>query len=315
MQELLLHVFHAIEQTNIRYCVLRGYEELEEIEDGGDVDLLVQADQLDRLKEALAQLGFVMLPVWGHAPHLFFVAYDQSTDRWLKLDVVSTLAFGKPIHAIETDLARTCLEHRRHREPTFVLSPEDELLTLLLHCVLDKGMFAPHRCVRIRALRHEVADEGYLSEQLHAFWSPEMSWPRLAALIDGENWVDLLADRSAVAAWLMRGQQLGVLGRRFGRRLLRKLDRVAGALQPRSLIVALLAPDGGGKTTLATELTRRFYLPSRYIYMGSNVEASTVGLSTTRWFQARSKRPNKASQMPVWAIVRGLRFLNNLAEQ
>src|SRR5262249_5451072 len=197
----------------------------------------------------------------------------------------------------------------------FVLSPEDELLTLLLHCVLDKGMFAPHRCVRIRALRHEVADEGYLSEQLHAFWSPEMSWPRLAALIDGENWVDLLADRSAVAAWLMRGQQLGVLGRRFGRRLLRKLDRVAGALQPRSLTVALLAPDGGGKTTLATELTRRFYLPSRYIYMGSNVEASTVGLSTTRWIQARSKRPNKASQMPVWAIVRGLRFLNNLAEQ
>ena len=74
MQELLLHVFHTIEQANICYCVLRGYEELEEIEDGGDVDLLVQADQLDRFREVLARLDFVRLPVWGHAPHHFFSA-------------------------------------------------------------------------------------------------------------------------------------------------------------------------------------------------------------------------------------------------
>src|SRR5215217_3176802 len=126
MQELLLHVFHAIDQANIRYCVLRGYEELEEIEDGGDVDLLVQADQLDLFREALAGLEFVLLPVWGHAPHLFFVAYDQSADRWLKLDIVTAIAFGNPIHATQTSLADTCLDRRRRREPTFVLSAEDE---------------------------------------------------------------------------------------------------------------------------------------------------------------------------------------------
>jgi len=315
MQELLLHVFHTIEQANIRYCVLRGFEELEEIEDGGDVDLLVQADQLDLFRDVLARLEFVMLPVWGHAPHLFFVAYDQSADRWLKLDVVTRVAFGKPIHAIETNLASNYIERRRRREPTFVLSAEDELLTLLLHCALDKGMFAPHRRARIQALRHEVADTRYLAEQLRAFWSPEMSWQHLAELIDGERWADLLAERAAVAAWLARGQQLGVLGRRFGRRLLRKLDRFAGAVQPRSLTVALLAPDGGGKTTLATELARRFFLPSCYIYMGSNIEASTVGLPTTRWILARSKRPKQAGQMPAWALARCLRFVNNIAEQ
>jgi thymidylate kinase len=315
MQELLLHVFHSIEQANIRYCVLRGYEELDEIEDGGDVDLLVQADQIERFRGVLAQLEFVMLPVWGHSPHMFFVAYDQSADRWLKLDVVTSVAFGKPIHAIETNLASSCLERRTRREPTFVPSPEDELLTLLLHCLLDKAAFAPNRRARIQALRNEVADERYLSEQLHAHWSPEMHWQRLASLIDREAWKELLAERGAVAAWLARGQQLGVLGRRFGRRMLRKLDRIAGALQPRSLTVALLAPDGGGKTTLATELARRFYLPSRYIYMGSNLEASTVGLPTTRWIQSRSTRPKKTSQLPAWALARGLRFVNNLAEQ
>ena len=149
MQELLLHVFHTIEQANIRYCVLRGYEELDEIEDGGDVDLLVQADQIERFREVLGRLEFVMLPVWGHAPHRFFVGYDQSADRWLKLDVVTTVAFGKPIHAIETNLASSCLDRRYRREPTFVPSPEDELLTLLLHCLLDKAAFAPNRRARI----------------------------------------------------------------------------------------------------------------------------------------------------------------------
>src|SRR6185295_5694541 len=125
-------------------------------------------------------------------------------------------------------------------------------------------------------------------------------------------WADLLSERAAVAAWLAHGQQLGVLGRRFGQRLLRKLDWFAGALQPRSLTVALLAPDGGGKTTLATELARRFFLPSRYIYMGTNLDASTIDLPTTRWIQKQSRLPKHGRQIPIWLIARGLRFVNNL---
>ena len=143
-----------------------------------------------------------------------------------------------------------------------------------------------------------------------------MSWQRLAALIDGAYWADLLAERSAdreMAGAAAAACACWAAG--FGRRALRKLDRIAGALQPRSLTVALLAPDGGGKTTLATELAQTFYLPSRYIYMGSNIEASTVGLPTTRWIQSRSKRPKSARQLPAWALARGLRFVNNLAEQ
>ncbi|HNP70113.1 MAG TPA: hypothetical protein PKK15_03350, partial [Kouleothrix sp.] len=101
------------------------------------------------------------------------------------------------------------------------------------------------------------------------------------------------------------------LRRRLAGRTLRKLDRVAGMLQPRSLTVALLAPDGGGKTTLATELARRFFLPSRYIYMGTNIEASTIGLPTTRWIHEQSRRASK----PLRLLARGLRFPNNVAEQ
>src|SRR5260370_1412596 len=109
MQELLLHVFEHLEQADIQYCLLRGYEELDQLENSGDVDLLVHADQIERFRAILARLEFVTLPSWGHAPHQFSVAYDQGTDRWLKLDVVTTVAYGKPIQAIHTDLAANCM--------------------------------------------------------------------------------------------------------------------------------------------------------------------------------------------------------------
>src|SRR5690349_16254220 len=100
MQELLGRVFENLNRGNIQYCLLRGYEELDEIENDGDVDLLVQSTQIDQVNTILTQLDFVRLPAWGREPHQFFVAYDPANDRWLKLDLVTIVAFGNPIHAI-----------------------------------------------------------------------------------------------------------------------------------------------------------------------------------------------------------------------
>ena len=315
MHPLLLRVFERLEQANICYCLLRGYEELETALDGGDVDMLVQGSDVERMHALLSQIGFAYLPSWGRGPHQFFVAYDEQTDRWLKLDVVTSVTYGKPIPSIETDLAIGCLARRQRRGPTFVPAPEDELVALLLHCMLDKGDFPANRSRRLTELRHEVNDSRYLTEQLHKYWSPAMTWPRMDDVFAREAWRELLADRPAVVRHLTRGQSLRVAARSIGGRVLRKLDRVAGMVQPRALTVALLALDGGGKTTLANQLTKTFYLPSRYIYMGTNIEASTVGLPTTRWIQAHSRRPSGAARMPAWVAARSLRFVNNMVEQ
>jgi len=315
MHTVLLHVFEQLEQEQITYCLLRGYEELETVGDTDDIDFLVQEQSLGRLQSVLKQLNFVQLPVWGYAPHHFFVMYDEASDRWLKLDVVTRVTYGKSIPSLHTDLAVGCLSRRRRRGLTFVPAPEDELVTLLLHCLLDKGDFARHRLQRIQELRHEIADEAYLDKLLRIVWAPHMTWARLAAMIDSASWPALLAMRPALAKRLARGRRLPVLVRQLSGQVLRKLDRVAGMLQPRSLTVALLAPDGGGKTTLATELSKRFFLPSRYIYMGTNIEASTVGLPTTRWIQSQSRRPSNMRRLPLWLIARGLRFPNNVLEQ
>lgn len=311
MHPLLLRVFAEFERADIRYCVVRGYEELATLDDSGDVDVLVQAVQLHTLKNVLAQLQFVRLPRWGYEPHQFFVAYDETTDRWIKLDIVSEIVYGNPLPIFETQLADGCLTRRIHCGPTYVPAPEDELVTLLLHCLLDKGAFAPHRLQRIQALRQEVRDEALLNRLLRTCWSPDMTWSRLASMIDSEAWPALLSEVRGITKHIQHQRRRSVLQRRMRGRILRKADRVAGLVQPRSLTVALLAPDGGGKTTLATELARRFFLPSRYIYMGTNIDASTVGLPTTRWLQTQSRQAAK----PLRLLARGLRFPNNVAEQ
>lgn len=268
MNNLLQRVFKSLEQKNIQYCLVRDHDGLDRFANRVEVDLLVQDIQLAQLSHLLAELGFARLPSRGYAPHHFFVAYDKDADRWLKIDVVTEIAYGKPVRALRTALAIGCLGNRRRCGSAFVPAPEDELVMLLLHCVLDKGDFAPSRRQRLKALRYQVTDGDYLRALLAMYWSPTMSWPQIAALIEAEDWPALLAERAAVGARLASRDPIGTLGRQMRDRALRKLNGWAGLLRPRVPTVALLAPDGAGKTTLAAGIQDSFYFPVRSMYMG-----------------------------------------------
>lgn len=50
----------------------------------------------------------------------------------------------------------------------------------------------------------------------------------------------------------------------------------------RKLTVALIGPDGAGKSTVAHNLIQKSPLPIKYIYMGVNLESSNMVLPTTR---------------------------------
>jgi thymidylate kinase len=56
--------------------------------------------------------------------------------------------------------------------------------------------------------------------------------------------------------------------------------------------VALIGPDGAGKTTIARMLEERSQLPLKYIYMGVNIEASNFALPTSRLFEYLRGRQN-----------------------
>ena len=46
--------------------------------------------------------------------------------------------------------------------------------------------------------------------------------------------------------------------------------------------VALIGPDGAGKTTVARMIEKSFPVPIKYLYMGVSVESSNIALPTTR---------------------------------
>lgn len=313
--DLLTAIFALLELEKINYALLRGYDELSQPGDK-EVDLLVAATHLPRLRELLSAAGCAALPAWGHAPHHFFLAYSPVAGEWLKLDVVTELRYGKPVRHLAVDLAQSCLQHRQARPPLYVLAPEDEFLTLVLHCLLDKADFRETRRRRLTALCDQIAgDEARrrrLERHVQDYLAPCLTWPQLSQAAATADWQALLSARRLLARQLWRKQPAAALGRKLSSQLLRRLRFVLHALRQPGISVALLAPDGAGKSTLAAALQRDFGLRAELLYMGTNVKASTVGLCTTRWLHRRQKATHSAGLRLLLKLVG---FANRVLEQ
>jgi len=268
MRTILMEVFNELQRIDVAYCLMRDADRLDQLAGGGEVDLLVESGQFVALRHSLKRLGFVRVPDRGYAPHHFFILYDQTSDGWLKLDVTTEVAFGRPVKNLRTDLAANCIRNRRPSGPTYIPMPEDEFVTLLLHCVLDKERFEPHRQMRLQALRYQIADEEYVAALLQTYWSPDTTWLRLAAQIDSGQWARLLAERPHIVSHLMRRDPVGARVRLVHNRLLRQLSRWNALLRPGVPTVALLGPDGAGKSTLAHSIQDTSYFPASQVYMG-----------------------------------------------
>jgi thymidylate kinase len=67
--------------------------------------------------------------------------------------------------------------------------------------------------------------------------------------------------------------------------------------------VALIGPDGAGKSTIAREVARRV-APARYLYMGVNLEESALTLPTTRLALAIKRARGRGPRMTAdWTSV------------
>jgi len=321
-QSTIDEIFHALDAAGIVYCVLREYDEARLAESATEIDLLVSPGHLPLLTEVVAAKGFVELPRWGHEPHYFFVAYDKARGSWLKLDVVTELCYGKPFRQFRIELAENCLNDRRRQGQAYALSPENELITLFLHCLLDKADFQPKHRVRLQALRSAAARDQKINQriatEIQRYLSPALKWSAIAEAIETQGWQSLLNERGGVVAQFFQRAPIRSAWRTQRTRALRMLRPLLFALRRRGLAIALLAPDGAGKSTLAAHLSRDHYLRARLIYMGTNISASTVGLPTTRWLHERIKNGyGRVTLLPklILVLLKGVGFVNRLVEQ
>lgn len=111
------------------------------------------------------------------------------------------------------------------------------------------------------------------------------------------------------------------------------MDTVKSPDAHRSLVgkrgrsVALVGPDGAGKSTVARRVVERLPIDAEYLYMGVNLEASTVMLPTTRLALAIKRRRGRRPDMtmpaagenhgggPLSSLRRLVRMANWLAEE
>ena len=314
LTEALRKVFEALDVSGIPYCVMRDFEQLFVEEADKEVDLIVDRKIFPSAKKVLEDLGFIEIPPWGHEPHRFFVIYVPENEMWLKLDIVTALRFGKPVSCFGCDMLAGMMDRRIYRECCYTLAPEDELLLLLIKGVVNDGGVRRSRAEALQGLRLQTKSdserEARLDSHLRAYFGSSTDGNRA---LDNADWGWFVSRRAQLIKCLLVRQPLRTPGRYLRTRLMGLISPLLYAMFRRGASVALLAPDGAGKSTLAAHLLAQKHLRARLIYMGINLDASVVGLPTTRWFR---KHANGSGGNPIKGIVaKALNFPNTLLEQ
>jgi glycosyltransferase involved in cell wall biosynthesis/thymidylate kinase len=150
---------------------------------------------------------------------------------------------------------------------------------------------------------------------------------RFAQQFDAEQWVGRLRDVYVSVRAEQPGFAPSSPARRVDPRARRTLGKAAapqdpagGGAQPkrsharsrrpsrqtrsvgRGFAVALIGPDGAGKSTISERLERELGLPAHRIYMGINLESSNLLLPTTRWMlEVKRRRGGRPDVAPLLA--------------
>lgn len=251
----------ALDGAGVRWCRLRDRG------DGIEDDLLVDPDHLGAAHIALGRAGFRERRHPGHGSHVAFFGYDEATDRWPKLDIVSSIDAGRYAE-FRTDLAGPCLTRRETGADGPRLAPDDAFWTLLLHELLDRPGTMPRRADRLRDLATGARTDGdgatLLGRVLPAGWTPQ----QVIALASSDDVEGLARLGRAIARSWARRDALAIARRRFVARLARRFDHLEPPFLRRGLSVALLGPDGAGKSSLAARLGHGGPLATRSVYLG-----------------------------------------------
>lgn len=288
--------FAALGAAGAAWCVLRGEDCL--ARPRNDIDLLVAPSDLSKATEALARAGFGPLAV--RSAHRLFAAYEPADDRWVNLDIVTEFAYGRP-PTFRVPAVAACLEGRVEVDGVPLLSLEDRFWSTLLHAVLDRREAPAESRRRLAAMAAQIEPgRGPFAKHLRESLGPDVP-ERLAMLAGSDDWSEL---RATMAAAVPR--QARKRSRRVG-----KVRRVLSRAGRKGVSIALLGPDGAGKSTLASGLRESVPLATRCLYMGMQAGASIPGKT---WTASAGSANRRRRRLPV-RLVRQSQRLFRLARR
>jgi len=315
MHDFLVETFAVLNNAGVFYVVLRPGQDPHSGKNLREVDLLVPPNQLKQLAGLLEQQGFAARPSWGRAPHRFFIAYDRASGVCIEFDVVTEVWYGRPLPYLRRPLGRQCWMNRQAQGGMRLPAAEDEFMTLLLNCMVDKGYFKERHRRRLMELRHQMnaRPEGKgCNDRLNEYLAiGGLRWEKVVLAIDKQDWPGLLRQGAEVKRRLFWSAPVANTRRRVFNWLLRRMLPILRVVFHPGMSVALLGPDGAGKTSLAQSLAWDLQLQARHIYMGSNSRQGCVSLPFIRWV----KRLRQPQSRLFGNLVKGMRLAARLAEQ
>jgi thymidylate kinase len=285
MREILEKVFASINGAGIRYVILRNYDLLPDEIIGGDIDLLVSPHDTKALKSILEEMGFLVIP--DIFPHAFALFYNVKTGSLVKLDIIDRLVFGKRISiSFPGEYEELVLKRRIFSKSIYIPSPEDEMLLLFLHCLGDKGFIQPSYREKLQKLISFPLNTGYFECFLSSVFGQEVS-QKVAGQIMEKRYIDVIKLRHRLIIYLIGKFNirnffvlLKILKQKFKRKILGR----------KGLRIALVGPDGSGKTTIAQKIKDRQIFNVKTVYMGQN----NFMLPTRQLFLGILKRRGKS---------------------
>lgn len=244
----------ALTDAGARWCVLR-----DDSSTGGDVDLLAHPADDRTVDSALRRAGYDRVPAWGRQPHRFYVRRGASGD--VKLDVVTEISFGR-YHEIRTDLGAAVLAARSGQGGIFQPSPADRQWLVLLHALLDRGHLAARH---VAALEPWSGGDGAVRAAL-----PSAVAERCASAAQSGHWQAVESEAAALQGAFapVGGGRALTWGRRHWRAALRRTTKLQRAVLRPGISVAILGPDGAGKSTVIDHVAAQFP-DCRVFYLGA----------------------------------------------
>lgn len=296
---LLAGVFAALDAADVQWCLLRGEANL--ADPAGDVDLLVAPSQVATMEAALAPLAVVPVEQWGGGVHRFLHGYHPASDRWIELDVEPELAFGPhasflvnwTLPVLRTNVAAGCLARRRRSGDAWVLDPDDGFWALLLHCVVDKGDVAERHRGHLVELAAEASADGAFGRLVTGCCPPGWDAPRIIEAAAAGDWESLVEVGVQLPRRSTATHPLATRAGGLGRGVARLAATAWRMRRGRGFSVALLGPDGAGKSTLSSGIVKNFGIPATLVYMGLWQGEEGQRRSVLRAGMAAANRPVK----------------------